>query len=215
LRTPLTHIIGYLELLDNQDLGTLNSNQKSGIKTMVRSSSQLERLINDLIMYTTIENKNIKLNFQSVDLANLFEYIAGKSIPFTQENQITLSINIEDEAKTVYADRDKLQWVLLQLVENAGKFSPHGGIINLSAHSENQSVRIIVSDEGIGFPPDQYERIFDAFYQIDGSSTRKFGGTGMGLSLVKRLLNLHNTTIQVISKENQGSAFSFLIQKPL
>ncbi|MBI9048474.1 MAG: hypothetical protein JEZ00_03580 [Anaerolineaceae bacterium] len=215
LRTPLTHIIGYLELMVNQDLGPLTNTQESSIKTMIRSSAQLERLINDLIMFTSIENNDIELNPQAVDLSLMFNSVVTKTSTLSLQNQIQLKASLEDHAKMAIADQDKLQWVLNQLVENAIKFSPQGGVICISAQNEGQFIRINVSDEGIGIASDHFEKIFDAFYQIDGSSTRKFGGTGMGLSLVKKILSKHNTEIHVTSEENQGTVFSFLLQKPL
>jgi signal transduction histidine kinase len=215
LRTPLTHIIGYLELIDNQDLGPLTSNQQAATRTMIRSSSQLEKLINDLIMFTSIENENIKLHLQNIDLSVLFESVVIKSMPFANQHAIKLTQNISETAKFVVADQDKLQWVIIQLVENAVKFSPKGGKVTLSSQAEGLQVRISITDNGIGISTNQFERIFDPFYQIDGSTTRKYGGTGMGLSLVKKILLLHKSEIRVKSKENMGSEFSFLLQKPL
>ncbi len=215
LRTPLTHIIGYLELIDNQDLGPLTSNQQAAVSTMIRSSSQLENLINDLIMFTSIENENIKLHLQTVNLPMLFESVLTKSAPFANQHAITLTQNIDPTANLAVADQEKLRWVISQLIENAVKFSPKGSKVTLSTQSEGKQIRISVTDNGIGIPSNQFDRIFDAFYQIDGSTTRKYGGTGMGLSIVKKILILHNSEIHVKSRENLGSEFSFLLQKPL
>jgi signal transduction histidine kinase len=209
------NFIGYLELIDNQDLGPLTSNQQAATRTMIRSSSQLEKLINDLIMFTSIENENIKLHLQNIDLSVLFESVVIKSMPFANQHAIKLTQNISETAKFVVADQDKLQWVIIQLVENAVKFSPKGGKVTLSSQAEELQVRVSVTDNGIGISANQFERIFDPFYQIDGSTTRKYGGTGMGLSLVKKILLLHKSEIRVKSKENMGSEFSFLLQKPL
>ena len=215
LRTPLTHIIGYLELLHNKDLGELNETQTSAIATMIRSSAQLEQLINDLIMYTSMENDNAKLYLQTIDLQLVFTNIIHKTKVVAEKHNISLQSNIEERASLVEGDQEKIQWVLLQLVDNAIKFSPQGGNVLLAAKNEGRSVKISVSDEGIGIPENLTNKIFDAFYQIDGSSTRKFGGTGMGLSLVKKILSLHKTQIQVNSQEKHGSEFSFLLQKPV
>ena len=215
LRTPLTHIIGYLELINNEDLGPLSDTQKSAIQTMIRSSSQLEKLINDLIMFTGFENNDQKLFLQTVDVNSLFSSVIDKSIAAATKNKVTLQKELAVDAKFVVADQDKLQWVLLQLVENAIKFSPNGGNITLASLSKSHSVQISVRDEGIGISSDQFEKIFEEFYQIDGSATRKFGGVGMGLALVKKILALHQTKITVYSVKNQGSEFSFLLQKPV
>lgn len=215
LRTPLTHIIGYLELINNQDLGPLTNNQSAAVSTMIRSSSQLEKLINDLIMFTSIENENIEVYLQTIDLSILFESTLIKSQPFANQQSIKLTHHVAETAKFAQADQDKLQWVILQFIENAIKFSSKGGKVSLSAQPEGEHVRISVTDNGIGIPSNQFERIFDPFYQIDGSTTRKYGGTGMGLSLAKKILLLHKSEIRVKSKENMGSEFSFLLQKPL
>jgi signal transduction histidine kinase len=215
LRTPLTHIIGYLELIHNQDLGPLTDHQESALSTMIRSSAQLEKLINDLIMFSSIENENINVYMQTIDVSSLFENTLTKANQFTSQYETEFILHVAEKCNYVVADQEKLQWVILQLIENAVKFSPKGGKITLSASTEGELVRFSITDQGIGIAADQVERIFDPFYQVDGSTTRKYGGTGMGLSLVKKILLLHNSKIRVQSKENVGSEFSFLLQKPL
>jgi two-component system phosphate regulon sensor histidine kinase PhoR len=109
----------------------------------------------------------------------------------------------------VLADEDKLKWAMQQLVDNAVKFTPGGGRVTLSAAPDSRRVRLSVQDTGIGIAANRLEDIFDDFRQLDGSSTRHFGGTGLGLSLVRRIIEAHGARIHVESREGRGSLFAF------
>jgi signal transduction histidine kinase len=118
-------------------------------------------------------------------------------------------------AGLVLADKDRLNQVLNNLIGNAIKFSPDGGTIQVSLHEVEGKVQVVVSDEGIGMPADQVHRIFDRFYQVDGSSRRRFSGTGLGLAIAKRILEAHDGVIWVESELDKGSTFYFTLPQLL
>ncbi|MEJ2549727.1 MAG: ATP-binding protein [Anaerolineales bacterium] len=111
----------------------------------------------------------------------------------------------------MFADLDRLFWVLFQLIDNAIKFTPSGGSVRLSAKQDDQLVIISVSDTGIGIPPDRMEEIFEPFHQLDGSPTRRYGGAGLGLALARLIINAHGSELKVESEEGEGSTFSFAL----
>lgn len=212
LRTPLTHLKGYLELLLAGDLGAVNEQQKDALEIMVRSSDRLGRLIEDLIMFSLSEREKMQLRLAPFLVETLCKTALQKSKPKASERSIKLSLECEANLPQVNADEDKIAWVVLQLIDNAIKFTPAGGQVILQASQENSRVCIRVVDTGIGIPEPQRDEIFDSFHQLDGSSTRRAGGTGLGLALAKKIIEAHNATIQVTSEVGKGSCFSFYLK---
>lgn len=211
LRTPLTHIKGYLELLAARDLGPLTNDQEQAIFIMEKSSARLERLIEDLILFSNAENEQINLKIQPFDLNSLFHDVLIQTTTNANEHNITILQDCPDDLPKVNADREKIGWVILQLLDNAIKFSRPGGNIMLKAEPDDSFINISVIDQGIGIPEEKIEEIFEPFHQLDGSSTRKFGGTGLGLSLARKIIEAHGSILRVTSKINQGSTFHFLL----
>ena len=125
--------------------------------------------------------------------------------------EILLKKESSHSSITVYADKAKIHWVINQLVDNAIKFTPPGGEIIIRMIKDNARVTVAVVDTGIGIQSDQLEEIFEPFHQLDGSSTRKQGGTGIGLTLVKKIVEAHNSRIEVTSTPSHGSIFSFIL----
>ena len=125
------------------------------------------------------------------------------------KKNISLETHLPDGQALIEIDYEKMVWVVEQLLDNAVKFTAPGGKVSLSAQLDDNKVWFEVKDTGIGIPPDRVDEIFEPFYQLDGSSTRKYGGTGLGLALVRKIIEAHGTTIQVESQVGQGSAFRF------
>jgi two-component system sensor histidine kinase VicK len=124
--------------------------------------------------------------------------------------QISLTVDMDPALPPIQADEEKLSWVLSQLFDNAIKFTQPGGKVHLSAKLENEKmVNITLSDSGIGIPPERMKEIFEPFHQLDGSATRRFGGTGLGLALVRQIIEAHGSLINVQSKVNKGTTVSF------
>ncbi|MCS7010032.1 MAG: HAMP domain-containing histidine kinase [Anaerolineales bacterium] len=210
LRTPLTHIKGYLELLASGALGELNEEQKHAVQVSQRSASQLESLIDSLILFSQAARGEMALKLKPVNLARVAAEVINYSRVKANNRNITLEYDIPTDLPLVQADEEKLSWVLLQLLDNAIKFTPAGGQVKLSMQVEaDRLVMISVKDTGIGIPAHRIQEIFEPFHQLDGSSTRKYRGTGLGLALVQEIIHAHGSILEVESTEGVGSEFRF------
>lgn len=212
LRTPLTHLKGYLELLSAGDLGPLTQQQKSAVQTMERSGERLSRLIEDLILFSVSERDKIQLQIGPVPVQRLCSSAINKTGKKAVERSINLVLDCEKDLPHILGDEEKLGWVILQLLDNAIKFTQPGGTVRLGAQHTQELVEIYVQDTGIGIPSTRTEEIFESFYQLDGSSTRRAGGTGLGLALAKKIVDAHGSVIRVSSEVGKGSCFSFSIK---
>ena len=125
------------------------------------------------------------------------------------DKKINLEIEVESGLPMVNADNDKIGWVLMQLIDNALKFTPDNGYLKIEAKEYNRSVVVEVIDSGIGIPKERINEIFEPFHQLDGSSTRRYSGTGLGLAIANRIVSEHGSKIEVESIENKGSRFQF------
>lgn len=209
LRTPLTHVKGYLEILLAQDMGPLSEEQLHILSIMQHSADRLEKLIDDLIQFSVAEKNQVNLDLQEVDLSRICMSILTVVKPKTDDHRIRVQCQSTPNLPNVQADEEKISWVVSQLMDNAVKFTPDGGQIVISLETENKFVKFSIQDNGIGIPPSRINEIFEPFHQLDSSSTRRYGGTGLGLALVKKIIEAHGTTIQLISSEGKGSIFSF------
>lgn len=211
LRTPLTHLKGYLELLAGGDLGTVNEDQLQALEVMQRASERLEHLIDDLILFSTSEQNELELRFEPFQMQTLFNQIVNSSHQKAADRQVELAVNCAESLPTIMADPEKINWVLSQLVDNAIKFTPSGGRVTLQALQNDNFARISIIDTGIGIPENRLAEIFEPFHQLDSSSTRRYGGTGLGLALVKKIIEAHGAVINVQSEEGHGSTFEFIL----
>jgi signal transduction histidine kinase len=211
LRTPLAHIKGYVELLSQAQLGALTPEQDHAVGVIQRAGDRLERLIEDLIAFSTASREGLSLNLTRVDVAGLAQEVAGRAAEKAAKAGVEVRLDFQNGLPPVEADREKIGWVLYQLVDNGIKFSPATGEIVMTASQEGRLVRLAVRDSGIGIPPERVMEIFEPFHQLDGSPTRRYGGTGLGLALVKLVLASHSTEMHVRSSEGMGSEFSFLL----
>jgi signal transduction histidine kinase len=209
LRTPLAHIKGYVELIIDEELGTLSTAQKEALEVMYRAASRLEQLIEDLIDFSTASREGLTLNIQPLSVADLAEGVIRRSQVKADRANVSLELDISNPIPAVRADPERLEWVLLQLVDNGIKFTPHGGTVTLGARHDGNFVQIFVRDTGVGIPAERIEEIFIPFHQLDGSPTRRYGGTGLGLALVKMILDTHGVELKVESTVDQGSLLSF------
>ena len=215
LRTPLTHLAGYIELVQTGDLGPLTQGQVNALNTMQRSTERLSRLIEDLILFATSEKAEMPVLQDATDLNILCTDVVNQMQPKTRDQKLQLTLKTCVDGAIVYADREKIGWVIHQFLDNAVKFTPSGGMVTLELIPDELHITVKVSDSGIGIPPSRLGEIFEAFHQLDGSSTRRYGGTGLGLALAQKIVEAHDSTIQVISEQNKGSQFSFELKKVL
>jgi signal transduction histidine kinase len=212
LRTPLTHIKGYLDLMIAQDLGPITLEQQQALQVIRRSSDRLERLIEDLIMFSTAERGEITIRLENFNLVNLTRAIVERAQPKARAKNISIQLEKPEEEIGVEGDKEKIAWVMMQLLDNAIKFTPNGKPVGIKLEPEGKVVWVSVFDAGIGIPPERLDEIFEPFHQLDGASTRHFGGTGLGLALVHRIIKAHGSIIKVSSQVGVGSNFKFVLK---
>jgi signal transduction histidine kinase len=209
LRTPLAHIKGYIELVGEEQLGPINDEQSKAIGVMHRASERLGQLIEDLIEFSTASREGLSVNLQATALNKLAKDVLTRSEAKAKKAGVELEFDIEKDLDEIEADPEKIGWVLYQLVDNGIKFTPEGGSVRISGSKVGAQAMIAVIDTGIGIPKDRIEEVFEPFHQLNGSPTRRFGGTGLGMALVKQILTAHETHIDVQTEANEGTRFSF------
>ena len=210
LRTPLTHVKGYLELLETETLGVLNEEQKNAVQVSQRASGRLESLIDSLILFSMAARGEMTLQSAPVDLNKVAEEIINYSRAKADDRNVILLFKPQVDIPDVQADKEKISWAILQLVDNAIKFTPSRGQVSLSIEQESKAlIMVSVMDTGIGIPASRIGEVFEPFHQLDASSTRRYGGTGLGLALVREIVSAHGSVIEVQSEEGKGSRFRF------
>lgn len=210
LRTPLTHIKGYLELLVSESLGDVSDEQRHALKISQRSAGKLEELIEDLIMFSLASKGELSMKLDSVDIRRLVNLSTKSAMRKAEDRGVKIEINASDSVPFVQADSEKISWVVAQLLDNGIKFTPSGGCVTVSLEEEGRNlVQVTVSDTGVGIPQSRMKEIFEPFHQLDGSSTRRYGGTGLGLSLVRQIVEAHGSLLDVRSVKGKGVAFKF------
>jgi len=210
LRTPLTHVKGYLELLVTESLGSVSEEQRHALLVTQRSTGKLESIIEDLIMFSLASRGEMSMKLASVDIRRLVSLVVKSSLPKAEDRGVQVLAAVPDGVPPVQADSEKIGWVIGQLLDNAIKFTPSGGNVVVKIREEgNNLVQISITDSGIGIPADRLQEIFEPFHQLDGSSTRHYGGTGLGLSLVRQIIESHGSMLDVQSMEGKGSTFKF------
>jgi two-component system, NarL family, sensor histidine kinase BarA len=226
LRTPLTSIIGYSEMLAEGIAGDMNEEQKEFVGTIHDKGEQLLALIKGLLDLSKLESGTLSLRKVDIEVAPVIRDVAQTLAPTARKKQVALDWQAEDGLPTLWADPARVRQVLLNLTENAIKFTPSGGSVEISARAtameralsdddggvalltaRRPALEIRVADTGVGIPEPERERVFDAFYQVDSSSTREQGGTGLGLSIVRRLVDAHDGSVVVEGNEPRGSVF--------
>jgi PAS domain S-box-containing protein len=214
LRTPLNHIIGFSELILDGKMGTLNNMQSEYLRDVLSSSRHLFQLINDILDISKIESGRMHFELGTVKLKN----VLNKSLMMVREDavahNITLSTNGISCPNTIEADERMLYQIMYNLLSNAVKFTPDGGKIKLSAREVDNGkyVQISVADTGIGINQQDQGRVFERFEQLDPTLTKRYKGTGLGLHLAKKMVEIHSGRIWVESEgEGKGSTFHFTI----
>jgi signal transduction histidine kinase len=209
LRTPMTHIIGYLDLLSDDTFGNLSAQQREAVDTIGRAAQRLHGLIEDLIQFSDTSTAGISLNLQPLDLRQVIQESMVKLMARAQNARLHIEVNLPPDLPPVQADARKLTWVVSQLIDNGIKFTPPGGTVSLRAGVAGARIWLSVTDTGIGIPAARMDELFQPFHQLDGSATRQRGGTGMGLSLCRQIIEAHGSKLTVQSKEGKGSSFLF------
>ena len=211
LRTPLAHIKGYTELMADGQLGGLNDEQTNALAVVRRATERLGRLIDDLIEFSSASRTGLALNLTPVVLPELLAEAIDGSREKAGKAGVLLTLEAAEGLPTPLADRERLGWVVHQLLDNAIKFTPDGGRVTVHAAPEARAVLVEVSDTGIGIPRERIREVFEPFHQLDGSPTRRYGGTGLGLALVRLILDAHGAPLNVDSRVGEGTRITFTL----
>ncbi len=213
LRTPLTHLKGYLDLFASGDLGNITKEQIKALRVMGRAYIRLEKLIDDLLMFTFSEYEEVNITKSKFNMVALVADIIAAFKNSTPKRTIYLRILPEETSLWVNADQKKIAWVINHLIDNAIKFSEPNTRVTIFLQHNAEIVKTTVSDQGIGISKDQINEIFEPFHQLDGSSTRKVGGVGLGLALSRKIIEAHNSRLNVRSEVGIGSQFDFSLKR--
>lgn len=213
LRTPLTSIKGFASILMTGKLGAVPPEVKDRLEKINKHSDSLVQLINDLLDISRIEAGRVEMKYELKPLAPIVEAVADLLSPQLKDKKINLSVNIPEDLKPVFVDSSQIQRVFVNLINNAIKFTPAEGRITVKAFDAGDFIQTDITDTGIGIAESDLEKIFDEFYRVDNAVNQSLQGTGLGLSLVKRIIEAHRGKIRVKSQLNAGTTFSFTLPK--
>jgi signal transduction histidine kinase len=211
LRTPLTHMKGYLDIFLQGGFGELSKEQREALQVLKRAEERLERLIEDLIQFSLASRGKLTLKLTRENLNDLVEHGVAAMLTRAESAGIGLRSQLSSENLPIKCDRDKISWVISQLLDNSLKFTGTGGKVEVITDHKGGFATIEVRDSGIGIPADRLDEIFMPFHQLDGSPTRRYGGTGLGLALCKQIVDAHRAYLQVFSEVGKGTRFVVLL----
>ena len=211
LRTPLNSIIGFADLLYEQVYGELNERQLKSVGNISKSGKHLLSLINSILDLSKVEAGKMELNYKQFELASKINTIKSLVSPIADKKNIQIEIDIDSDLATICADEARFAQVMYNLVDNAIKFSYENGHIKIGARRKGEMVEITVCDTGIGVKPEDQSKLFKPFSQVDSFLSKKYEGTGLGLSLVKQIVKLHGGYVWFRSNPGEGSTFAFAI----
>lgn len=210
LRTPLNSIIGFSDLLKQKMIGELNEKQEHYLDNIIKSSKHLLFLINDILDLSKIEAGKIEMTFQKTSLPAMMNDALELIKTTATKQNVTIKKEFDPQIDFIEADKQKFKQILFNLLSNAVKFSKtNGGTITITTRKCGEMVQISISDTGIGIKNEDLAKLFNKFQQIDSGSSRKYGGTGLGLTISKSLVELHEGKIWAQSNYGEGSIFTF------
>ncbi len=208
LRTPLTLLLAPLESLLHRFNGSLDEETRNMLVTMHSNGMRLLKLINDLLDLVRLESGRMEVKREPLEVGEFIKGLASAARQVADDKRLRLETFVDPAVGTVLADRDKLEKVVLNLLFNALKFTPAGGRVELRAEKHGDEMTLVVADTGMGISEKNLPHVFDRFWQADGSSKRKYQGVGIGLALVKELVEIHGGKVVVQSQEGQGTTFT-------
>ena len=214
LRTPLTSIKGYAAILAAGKLGKLPDAAKERIEKINKHSDGLSNLINNLLDISRIESGRVELKMEQIDLRAMGIGIADMLAPTIKDKKLTLNMNIPEGSPSVKVDRSQIERIFINLIGNAIKFTPEGGSITVNAKEiASDMIQVSVTDTGLGISETDLKNIFEEFYRVDNDVNAQIKGTGLGLALVKYIVEAHSGRLTVTSTLKKGSTFSFTLPK--
>lgn len=210
LRTPLTSIQGFLETLVG---GALEDPAATShfLDIMSKETERLTKLVDELLNLSKIEGRRVVHRWQTVKLTDNINRVTTMFLPQARDKNLALITEAPADLPAVYGDSDMLTQVLINLVDNAVKYTPAGGKISIRAINEGTDVKVVVEDTGVGIPPESLPRVFERFYRVDKARSRELGGIGVGLAIVKHIIRAHGGKTFAQSKVGEGSVFSFTL----
>lgn len=211
LRTPLNSIIGFADLLHEQVYGELNEKQLKSVGNISKSGKHLLNLINGILDLSKVEAGKMELSYKQFELASKLSIIKNLLSPIADRKNLQIEIDMDSSLSSIYADEARFVQVMYNLVDNAIKFSYDNGFVKIGARKKGDMVEITVKDTGIGIKPENQSKLFKPFSQVDSFLSKQFQGTGLGLSLVKQIVQLHGGYIWFRSNPGEGSTFAFVI----
>ena len=214
LLTPMTHIIGYTYLFLDGTFGDLDEEQMDAMTVIKDAVDRLEQLINDLISFTEIDQGELLLQRSLADPEAICQKAVQANQKSAEEKKIHIIQECEEGLPDLNIDAERILWVLREFLSNAIKFSAKKSDVVVKAKREDNTIEFSVTDSGIGIPEDKLDVIFEPFLQLDGSITRSVGGTGIGLTICKEIVEAHDSSILVKSTVDKGTEFSFKILIP-
>jgi two-component system phosphate regulon sensor histidine kinase PhoR len=213
LRTPLTSIKGYAAILLGGKLGAVPKDVQERLERINRHSDELVHMVNDLLDISRIESGKVTMKLEPHSLTE----IAAKAVDLlgvqAREKEIQIDLDLASGANNVRVDRGQIERVFINIIANALKFTPPKGKITIRSHGTDDMVQVDITDTGCGIPQNAQEAIFEEFYRVDNAINQEVKGTGLGLALVKQIIEAHQGKIWVKSKVGQGSTFSFTLPK--
>ncbi len=212
LRTPLNGIIGLTEALIDDTSGQISEQARAQLQTIAGSGRRLSSLINDILDFSKIKNTGLELELRTVDFNVICRSVAALTAPLAAKKNIEIITDVPNDPTPVWADEDRLQQILYNLIGNALKFTP-AGHIRIYTEIDEKDVNVFIEDTGIGIPESDMEMIFESFSQAHGGASREYEGTGLGLSVARNLIRLHNGEISVTSEVSKGSTFKFNLKR--
>lgn len=213
LRTPLTSIKGYASILMTGKLGDVLPAQKERLEKIDKHSNSLVHLINNLLDIARIESGKIQMELKDISIEELLDSIIDIITPQIKEKNISLKINSKIKFDKIKADHSQIERVFLNLLSNAVKFTPEKGVVTVFIEETDDVIQFSVEDTGIGIPPQDMSKVFQEFFRADNALDQKIKGSGLGLSLVKKIVEAHKGKIWFNSELGKGTRFTFTLPK--
>jgi signal transduction histidine kinase len=212
LRTPLNVIIGNADLCKDGFFGAVSERQRGSLEKILRYSRILLKLINDVLALTKVEARKMSVDLSTFEVGEVVTQVQNYVEQLNPDNRIKISWEVPSDLRPITTDALKLEEILQNLIGNAYKFTPHGAIdIRVSDLNGRDRIEFAVADTGIGIKPGDLERIFEEFHQLDEAHTGTYSGVGLGLSIVKKYLELLRGDIRVESEPGGGTTFTFTL----